>query len=519
MAKEISKDLFHLIKSLSKSEKRFFKLTASRRTGGDGTNYIKLFDAVDRQKKEYDERKIVQQEKSIRPERLADMKNHLYEVILKNLSVYHTNKTLEAKLKNMLHYIEILYEKGLYDQCRKLIIKAKQTAGKHESHLYLLHLLVWEINLMRSQSYFGTSEKNMIEIFAELFETTEKFKNVYDYEHLASKLFIKWKKKGYSRTSSDTTEYAKIINDPLLKNESNALSYPARLSLYFTYSAYFSLQNDFIKSYRYAQKTVQLLEDHPHQAEEKTKQYIAALNNLIIEQFNLKRYAEIPVSIKKLRAVSIKSKGMRDTVFLSTNNFELGMYISTGEFEKGLNLVTDIEKELDNKEGIQIMSKEHETILYHNIFQIYFGAGQYSKAIGYLNKILNDTTIDLRNDILCFARILNLITHFELRHMNLLEYVVKSTYYFLNKRKRLYKFETSVLDFIRKKLPKVITEKELIKAFKELKTEFEEITKDAFEKKALEYFDFISWLESKIEGRPFAEIVKKKGAKAIPSQI
>ena len=43
-----------------------------------------------------------------------------------------------------------------------------------------------------------------------------------------------------------------------------------------------------------------------------------------------------------------------------------------------------------------------------------------------------------------------------------------------------------------------------------VKEELVEITKDDFERKALEYFDFISWLESKIEGRVFAEVVREK---------
>ena len=70
--------------------------------------------------------------------------------------------------------------------------------------------------------------------------------------------------------------------------------------------------------------------------------------------------------------------------------------------------------------------------------------------------------------------------------------------------------ETAVLNFIRKKVPKIISSEDQTKTFRELKSEIEEITKDDFEKKALNHFDFVSWLKSKIENRPFAEIVKEK---------
>ena len=47
-----STELFNLIKSLSKSEKRFFKLSSSLQSGDK--NYLKIFDYIEEQN-EYDE--------------------------------------------------------------------------------------------------------------------------------------------------------------------------------------------------------------------------------------------------------------------------------------------------------------------------------------------------------------------------------------------------------------------------------------------------------------------------------
>ena len=148
-------------------------------------------------------------------------------------------------------------------------------------------------------------------------------------------------------------------------------------------------------------------------------------------------------------------------------------------------------------------------IINYEFCNVYFGAGEYSKANTYLNKILNEH-VDVRNDLQCFSRILSMIIHFELGHADLLEYVVQSTHRFLLKRKRLYKFESIVLHFIRKELPVINTQKQLINAFKKLKTEIIAATKNPFEKTVFDYFDFISWLESKIENRSFAEVVREK---------
>ena len=50
------------------------------------------------------------------------------------------------------------------------------------------------------------------------------------------------------------------------------------------------------------------------------------------------------------------------------------------------------------------------------------------------NEILINDGSNQRNDFVCFTRILNFITHFELNNADMLEYTVKSTYRFLYKR-------------------------------------------------------------------------------------
>ena len=113
-------------------------------------------------------------------------------------------------------------------------------------------------------------------------------------------------------------------------------------------------------------------------------------------------------------------------------------------------------------------------------------------------------------DIQSAVRILNLILHYELGNSSLLEYNAISAYRFLYKSKRLYKLENIVLNFIRKKMHHIYTPKDEIEAFIELRKEFIELSEDPYEKKAFEYFDYISWLDSRIEKKSFEEIVKNK---------
>lgn len=502
-----TEDLFYLIKSLDKNEKRYFTLFSSMHSGDK--KYMLLFDAIDKQQK-YDELSIKKKfhgHAFIR--QLTFTKNYLYTLILKSMRSYCSEKTAEMRMKNNLQDIKFLSGKGLYKQCEKILLLTKQSANKYDKHLILLESLWWEIGLIRDRSFEGKPEEIVTRIYEEMFRIADKFIKSNRYYYAASQIASKLQKKGYPREKKDYLMYQKAFKHVLsATTDESSLSYR---ELYYYYSCcnmYFFTQNDFQNMYLSASKLVKLLEENSHQISENSYQYVAAFYNFLLCQLNLKKYKEMFLSIKKFREIHVDSKYIKNEIFFLSNDMELIIYNNTGEFSKGIKLINAIRGEFEER-GIATLNMQHRTTVYFTIACVYFGAGNYVATNIWLNKIINEE-VDIRSDYHCFAKILKLITYFELNNQDLLEYAVKSTYRFLDKRKRLYQFETLVLDFIRKKMPKINSQKKLIDAFASLKKSIEKIIKDPFEKKALDYFDFISWLESKIKNRSFAEIVKEK---------
>ncbi|MDC3220055.1 hypothetical protein OAU00_03110, partial [Saprospiraceae bacterium] len=76
-------------------------------------------------------------------------------------------------------------------------------------------------------------------------------------------------------------------------------------------------------------------------------------------------------------------------------------------------------------------------------------------------------------------------------------------------------FEKSVLTFIQKS-ERLRSAKEMRKAFIELKKEFENLSQNPSDNVMLRYFNFIAWLDSKIENKTFAEAVKSHYLKNLP---
>ena len=80
MPKTQKESLFRLVKSLSKSEKRQFKLYVNRLESNTDKKFIALFDLLDKMSV-YDEQKIANS-KIVKREQLSNVKSHLYRQIL-----------------------------------------------------------------------------------------------------------------------------------------------------------------------------------------------------------------------------------------------------------------------------------------------------------------------------------------------------------------------------------------------------------------------------------------------------
>jgi hypothetical protein len=512
MSNKVSENLFKLIKSLSKPEKRYFKVYSSRHTLGDKNNYQILFDAIDKQK-EYDEDAIKKKfAKEAFVKKFSIAKSRLYDAILRSLDAYHANSSIDAQLKRLLHCAEILYKKTLYNQSYKVLRSAKKLAYKYEKHTTLMEIFKWEKLLVEKDNYTEVGEQKLNEINEEDHLIMEKIKNFSDFWYIKSRLFYILNKKGKARTSEELSNFKAIIDNVLLKSEDRALHYETKYLYYHIYSAYYFGVGDYQNSYINLIKNVEHIEENIEMFKEEPNVYFSILTNIIYVASQLKKYDDVFLYLKKLRALPEtmllnSNEDLDIKLFSSAYSIELTIYSLTGTFEKGIELVPIIE------DGFKLYGRKINNVrrayLYFNIAILYFGAGRHNEALRWTNRLLNDVDIDKSEDIHCFAQLLNLIIHIELGNQRLVPYALKSTYRYLSTRNRVYKFETMVLNFISKIL-KIKDEERITDAYLELKQELLPLEQDQFEKTAFEYFDFISWAESKVSGRTFKEVVTEK---------
>ncbi len=514
MSKEKSSSLFHLVKSLKKSEKRYFKLLGSRENGMETKKYIRLFDLIDGQQ-EFNESLILQNEPSFKAEQFSNLKAHLYKRILQSIRLYNSAKVVDIQIRELIDYVEILFNKGLYKQCADVLGKAKKIAVKSDNLELQLEVLKWEKNIL-SHTIDRDNQKRVNKIIQEVQKVNGRINHINTFSNLAVELNSLYLRNGFIRNQKDYNKVGTIFHNQMPQFQEEKLSFTEKLNLYQLYVGYYSFIQDFENKYKYARKWVDLFSDYDKLGTSRLEMYIKGLNNLMIAQSRLRKLDEFFRTKKKLRSLRkspvLKLNENLNLMLLKYSYVhEFNGIFLVGDFTHGIRLIEKIKSGLE--EFIGHLDNHSRIILYYKIACLYFGGGEYQKAVYWLNRIITFPKIDIREDVLSFSRILNLISHYELGNYEVIDYHIRSTYRFLLKKDNFNSYHKYILDFL-KKLNQSITETSLIVQFQNLRDQLVPLENSPYEKRAFIYFDIISWLESKISGVEVQKIIKQKALQA-----
>ena len=500
-----SDSLFLLIQSLGRSEKIHFKKYTSKHVIDGMNNYTRLFDVIEKQK-QYNEKavkKIFKGTTSIK--HLPSEKNYLYHLILKSLYVYNSGKSIDAILNELLEEAEILFEKNLFTQCHKLLLKAKKIAYQYEKFSSLITIIKCQIK------YPDKMPTGHIDVLIkEQNKALKNLENEVQYSQMSTKMLNMHIKMAHTKNTYELNRLKKLIIHPLLANEKKAISFKAKCTFLNTHAIYTRTIGNNAQSYLFRKKLVALIESSPEKVRTNRTTYLNSLSNLMRILIVTKKYSEFLEVAKKTRNIFSVSESETISVFAVTYGLELAMYRDTGQFEKGIELIRQIEPLLEKYK--RKLRKNDVLVFHRDISWIFFGANQFRKALWWTNKTLNDNddAIELETNkyFIISTRIFSMIIHFELGNHDFLEHLVKATYHFLAKLKG-HKVEMAILYFM-EKFPNINTQQALTKEFIMLKEECISLLKDPLQQPAFLYFDYVSWIESKIENKSFAEIVRKK---------
>jgi len=499
--------LFQLIKSLEKSEKRNFKLYATRNSSSDELKSVQLFDALDKLDY-YDEVVLLKKNESIKKQQLSNLKAHLYKQILSSLRLIN-DESIDIALHEQMDYARILYNKGLYHQSLKVLDRLKEQAKANNQLTYLQQVLFFEKNI--EALYITRSIQDRADhLSREADEVSDSLALVSQLSNLSLQLYSWYIKNGHSRNEAETIEVQQFFSSRLGDKTSACKNFYQRLYLYQSYCWNAFIRQDFLQYYRYTQKWVDLFEEEPFMIQIETAHYIKGMHNLMGSHFDLGNHKKLVETLSVFEQFS-NSELVQNNVnnriqcFVYETISLFNKHFLEGSFTEGLKLIPAIEEKIS---AYEIYLDRHRILVfYYKIACLYFGSGDYENAIDYLNKIIN-WKVDLRTDLQCYSRLLHLIAHYELGNEEILDHLIKSVYRFMAKMQNLSVVEEEIFKFIRTSFH--VTVKDIKPELEKLLIKLKALENNRFETRAFMYLDIISWLESKLENLPVQDVLKRK---------
>lgn len=502
-----NENLLSLIASMSKSEKRNFKLIAQK-TGGNEKLYIQLFDHLDKYKT-FDDQLIGKKLPQIKKSQLSNLKSVLSKQVLRALRDINKEEYPEINARERFDFAKILYAKGQYRASLDMLESVKKMAAKNQLKPFQYLAINFE-KLIESQHVTKSMSSRAYVLANESSAILENLLVTNELSNMSLLLYANYLENGYVKNEKEFKELHKYFHSILPVVEVEDLDFYQKLYLYQSYVWYYHMCQDFANYYRYAQKWVGLFDEYPDMKRPATTLYIKGMHNVLNALF-------MSGKRKLFKAAFLRFMQFEDErLNLSVN--ELGQ-LRIFKFLHGINSIFMSANYHDGvafvKELDQIIQQEphfwdisRSMVINYKIACVYFGNGDLDNTITHLNKVENSYKPRLKVDIQCFARVLNLIAHYDLGNELLVSYKIKSVFRFLLKMGELERVHKEILNFVRR-TPKM-SKATIVDEFRYLRNTLIGIEKERFEKRPFLYLDIISWLDSKIKKVSMVEAIKSR---------
>lgn len=499
-----SDDLFDLIKTLKKTEKRYFKIYATRHS--EQANSVKLFSALDKMDV-YDEeqlRKIFKGEKFL--EQLAVAKHYLCKIILESMTLYHSQGSANLEISHLLQQTEFLMNRGLVDQAAKKVAKAEAIATRAENYQKLLECFTWERTILMKNSY-----KDLLSLFDKEREVLNKLLNILEYRQLSSQVYGVQKEAGRTPNEAQWATIYSVLSHPLLTDYSRALSFEAKAHFYNIHAAVHYIEGDTTQIHYYTKAHIELLEQNPIRMKFRPKAYLDSLHNYLHTCLDMNYFDELETGLEKLRRLPMDTPYMQEAAFVTFHSLDLLLRIITGDFDKGLESVPQIEEGFARFPSLPPTEK---VILCDRITRLFLATDNPNMALKWVNSVLNDPSLrTIRKDFLTSIKVLNILIHLELANYDFAQYLVKSD------TRSFRKDAMSFLEYviIRNIATLPVKNKKVVppstEFYQKILCEFQVYCQNEPASKQVD--DAVSsflpaWIESRVKKQPMEQVVRKR---------
>ncbi|WP_390455620.1 hypothetical protein, partial [Chryseobacterium sp. Alg-005] len=347
---ELQKDfLFVLIKSLTTSEKRQFKLYVNRLGINTDAKFLLLFSEMDKMK-EYDE-SIILNKKISTKQQLSNLKAHLYKHILVSLRMNPIHQNYRIQLREQLDFANILYQKGLYKQALKILDKTKQTALELDEKNIASEIIDLE-KVIESQFITRSIEGRADELIEQSREISKQNHYATELSNLSLKLYSEMLTHGYVKNDTDREEVMHIFNAQIKNIKPERLNFTEKLWYFKAHVWKNQLLQEYKYTLKYAYQWVDLFHKNPDMIISHPVWYIKGNTYLLKILFLYGNIDILEDSFERFNQ-TVNSSGFaqnentQSLVFLTYYNTLMNIHFVKGEFFSGSKMIPEIELKME----------------------------------------------------------------------------------------------------------------------------------------------------------------------------
>lgn len=505
----MKKALYLLIKSMRRGEKRSFNLFANRYEKKNDTGKTRLFELINSSDNFEEDFLKKQFSKNQNIKHLPVVAHQLFQLILSSIREHSGKEYGEIQISKMMDDALILYHRGLFQEAKKQVIKAKQMAYEVDYYHIIPQILSLEakiqgrlLNLKKLQKFkekYWKEKENILTIL----------QNQMEFGKLSDKIHFTYRQYGVAGNEADRQRYSQIMTHPLLEKPSLALSLGAKGTYHTLHSIYYNAIQDFAQAQVHILQLIDLHENNLQYMRYRIESYLIINNNAMFTALRLKDYQNLFLIIKKLRQLPSYFPKLEafylQRIFETTYSVELSYYVQEGKITEGLDLIPAIQTGL-KKFPLKGIGIDRYMGISIGVAVIYFFNGQLDEAKQWLNKVIALEKEKVGLQIVGYAKILDIMIHFEWGHFLFLQNYIPTVRQFLKRHHRLFAIENDFIKLIRKLCQTIAkTEREgLMKNYlKELKKETNHINNNFL----ITHFKIILWLQSHLENRPLRQLI------------
>lgn len=488
--------LHRLIKSLKKEEKRYFKLFTKKQSNKDDIFYVKIFDYLDKVE-EVDRDKFKKKFRAVKG--LSGLQNYLYKLILKSLRNQPAYNDVDAIIREGLGELEILYQKTLYAETQEKFQELLQLAKLHDKVFFLPILYEWWFKLQNSYFQYHEVGPEQLHQYTKAYATSiEDLKQYHFYRTQLGHTLMVMKEENVTNLSDNAEKTLAAL--PAYEPDANQYGLSIRIQELQFRRILATMLGDIKAAYFYSGELIELLRKQPPEVFEVHESFY--YRALISQITHAPTIATLKVIIEEIET-AITEKKKHFTPFVCANVFinKIDIYFlneafsELGEYIQG------------NQENITFIIKStspylrdfwyYKWMLYHYVTQ------NFAEALKIFDQFLvvKEAHIKAKGPSL----FLKMVIYYEEEEYISLAFFLKNSARYFRKNDALQKPEQQLIGLMTQlvKQPQSKHKAVFTRERQRMVNYLKEV--DESKKEFLLYFNYIGWIDSKINGTPFRQ--------------